>query len=368
LMYDLEQRLCEITDMDAFTLQPAAGAHGEFTGITIIKKYLESRGNKKKYIIVPDSAHGTNPATASMCGYSVIVINSNDEGEINLNELEFAMQNEDVAALMLTNPNTLGLFDKHILEITDIVHKYGGLCYYDGANMNAMLGKCKPGSMGFDVVHLNLHKTFSTPHGGGGPGSGPIGVKKVLEPYLPIPRIRKNKNAYYLDYKMSESIGSVKAFYGNFSILVRAYSYIVLLGRDGLKRASEYAVLNANYLRKELSKSYNIPYDRICQHEFVINDKHIPNDINTFDIAKRLLDYNVHAPTIYFPLIVEGAMMCEPTETESKKSLDDFIAIMNKIHKEAEEKPEILKKAPNNTTIGRLDEVYAARHPNLKYK
>ncbi|MHA1869678.1 MAG: aminomethyl-transferring glycine dehydrogenase subunit GcvPB, partial [Promethearchaeota archaeon] len=367
LMYNLETDLSEITGMDAFTLLPSAGAHGEFTGLTIIKKYFAVKGEKRKFIIVPDSAHGTNPASSSMNGFGVIVIKSNEEGEVSLDELEAAMKGGDVAGLMLTNPNTLGLFDKHILEITEIVHKYGGLCYYDGANLNAMMGICKPGDMGFDIVHVNLHKTFATPHGGGGPGAGPIGVKKFLIDYLPSPRIIKDsKDQYHLQDAVTNSIGKVKTFYGNFAVLVRAYTYIKLMGRDGLKRASENAVLNANYLRVKLKKLYNLPYDRICQHEFVLNDDNLPNGVTTMDVAKRLLDYGVHAPTIYFPLIVHGAIMIEPTETENKKTLDRFIAIMEKIKKDAEINPDILKKAPHNTPVGRLDDVLAARKPILK--
>ncbi len=370
LMYDLEQKLCTITGMDAFSLQPSAGAHGEFTGITLMKKYFEDKGEggKKKFIIIPDSAHGTNPATAAMCQYGVISIASNKKGEISLEELEAAMQQGDVAGLMLTNPNTLGLFDQNILKITEIVHKYGGLAYYDGANMNAMMGKCKPGEMGFDIIHLNLHKTFSTPHGGGGPGSGPVGVKKILEEFLPNPRIVKKNEEYELVNSASKSIGKVKVFFGNFSILVRAYTYIIMMGEDGLKRASENAVLNANYLRAILKSTYNLPYDRICQHEFVLNDETLANECTTLDLAKRLLDYGYHAPTIYFPLIVPGAIMIEPTETETKETMDLFADTLKKIKIESEEKPELLKNAPNTTVVGRLDEVGAARQPKLKYE
>ncbi|MHA1452169.1 MAG: aminomethyl-transferring glycine dehydrogenase subunit GcvPB [Promethearchaeota archaeon] len=368
LMYDLEQKLCTITGMDAFTLQPSAGAHGEFTGITLMKKYFDDKGEKKKFIIIPDSAHGTNPATAAMCQYGVISITSNERGEVSLEELEAAMQQGDIAGIMLTNPNTLGLFDKNILKITEIVHKYGGLTYYDGANMNAMMGKCKPGEMGFDIIHLNLHKTFSTPHGGGGPGSGPVGVKKFLTDMLPNPRIEKKKDEYQLVNSASKSIGKVKAFFGNFSILVRAYTYIIMLGEDGLTRASENAVLNANYLRSILKSTYNLPYDRICQHEFVLNDETLANECTTLDLAKRLLDYGYHAPTIYFPLIVHGAIMIEPTETETKETLDLFAETLKKIKVESEETPDLLKKSPITTLVGRLDEVAAARQPKLKYE
>jgi glycine dehydrogenase subunit 2 len=367
LIYRLENLLCELAGMNGFTLQPAAGAHGEFTGISIMKKYFETKGLTKKSIIIPDSAHGTNPATSAMCGYSVIVLNSTKDGKVNLNELRFAMEQGDVAGIMLTNPNTLGLFESEILEITKIVHENGGLCYYDGANMNALMGKCRPGDMGFDIVHLNLHKTFSTPHGGGGPGSGPVGVKTNLIDYLSNPRIIKDGEKYKLDNKSNNSIGKVKAFYGNFGVLVKAFTYIIMLGKDGLTRASENAVLNANYLRVKLSKIFNIPFDTICKHEFVLNDKNLPNDITTMDIAKRLLDYGVHAPTIYFPLIVEGAMMIEPTETESKLTLDGFIEVMEKIRSEIDENSTLLKNAPQRTPVGRLDDTLAARKPVLKF-
>lgn len=370
LLFDLEQKLSEITGMDDFSLQPAAGAQGEFAGISIIKKYFEVRGElkTKTKILIPDSSHGTNPATSAMCGFSVIVINSNDQGEIRLDELEFAMQKGDVAGIMLTNPNTLGLFERDILKITEMIHKYGGLTYYDGANMNALMGKCKPGDMGFDIIHLNLHKTFSTPHGGGGPGAGPVGVKKFLSEFLPNPRIIENKGVFVLVDSAKNSIGKIKAFYGNFAVLIRAYTYILMLGADGLKRASENAVLNANYLKVKLSEKYNLPIKRTCMHEFVINDLEMANEVSTLDIAKRLLDYGVHAPTIYFPLIIPGAMMIEPTESETKKTLDRFVEIMFSIFEESITDPDLLKKAPQNTSIGRLDQVQAARKPILRYK
>lgn len=368
LMYELEGKLCDIAGMDAFTLQPAAGAQGEFTGISIMKKYFSLKGENRNKIIIPDSAHGTNPATSGMCGYGVIVINSNESGEVSLDELEFAMKQGDVAGIMLTNPNTLGLFDRSILKITEIVHKYGGLAYYDGANMNAMFGKCKPGDMGFDIIHLNLHKSFSTPHGGGGPGSGPVGVKNELKEFLPNPRIVKNGEKYSIENTATKSIGNVKSFYGNFSVLVRAFTYILMLGEDGLTRASENAVINANYLRVKLSKTYKVAVNRICQHEFVLSDSTLRNDVSTEDVAKRLLDYGYYAPTIYFPLIVHGAMMIEPTETESLPTLDDFVETMEKIYEEAETNPDILKKAPHNTPVGRLDSVQAAKKPILRFQ
>ncbi|MHA1845302.1 MAG: aminomethyl-transferring glycine dehydrogenase subunit GcvPB [Promethearchaeota archaeon] len=365
LMNFLSRFLREITGMDAFTLQPAAGAHGELTGLLIIKKYFEQENNTKNKIVIPDSAHGTNPASAKLAGFSIIELQSTPEGEIPLDKLEFAMEEGDVAGLMLTNPNTLGLFDRNIEMITKIVHDNGGLCYYDGANLNPILGKCRPGDMGFDIVHLNLHKTFSTPHGGGGPGAGPVGVKKKLIPFLPEPRIPTIKKGINYNKSSPTSIGRIKSFWGNFGILVRAYSYIRALGAEGLKHVAEISVLNANYLRVKLKEKYYLPYNRTCMHEFVISDKNLPNEITTEDIAKRILDYGIYAPTIYFPLIVHGALMIEPTETESKSSLDHFISTMNKIFEECQENPEILKKAPHITPIGRLDAVLAARKPIL---
>ena len=365
ILYEISQMLGEITGMDGFTLQPAAGAHGELVGLLIIKKYFETRGIVKNKIIIPDSAHGTNPASAKMAGFSIIELQSNEQGEVPLDHLEYAMKQGDVAGIMLTNPNTLGVFDRQIKDITRIVHEHGGLCYYDGANMNPMLGICRPKDMGFDIVHLNLHKTFSTPHGGGGPGSGPVGVINELIPYLPIPCIVSTDKGLVCNHENHESIGRIKAFWGNFSIVLRAYVYIISLGGDGLKRVGQIAVLNANYLKTLLKKKYNLPYDRICQHEFVLSDKYLPNEITTEDIAKRILDYGFYAPTIYFPLVVNGALMVEPTETESKDSLDKFVEVMNQIHDEALNKPEKLKNAPSNTPIGRLDAVNAARKPIL---
>jgi glycine dehydrogenase subunit 2 len=365
LIHNISNMLGEITGMDGFTLQPAAGAHGELVGLLIMKKYFETKEVIKNKIIVPDSAHGTNPASAKMAGFSIIELQSNEYGEVPLDHLEFAMQQGDVAGIMLTNPNTLGVFDKYIKDITKIVHKYGGLCYYDGANLNPMLGICRPRDMGFDIVHLNLHKTFSTPHGGGGPGSGPVGVTNELVQFLPIPCITSTENGIVCTHDNIHSIGRIKAYWGNFGIILRAYVYILSLGAEGLKRVGQIAVLNANYLRTQLQKIYNLPYNRICQHEFVLSDKDMPNEITTEDIAKRILDYGYYAPTIYFPLIVNGALMIEPTETESKSSLDNFIEVMEKIYYEALNEPEKLKKAPLNTPIGRLDAVNAARKPIL---
>ena len=366
IIHNISNLLGEITGMEGFTLQPAAGAHGELVGLLVMKKFFETKGVVKNKIIVPDSAHGTNPASAKMAGFSIIELQSNEYGEVPLDHLEFAMQHGDVAGIMLTNPNTLGVFDRQIKDITRIVHKYGGLCYYDGANLNPMLGICRPRDMGFDIVHLNLHKTFSTPHGGGGPGSGPVGVTNELIPFLPIPCIISTKNGIVCTNDNTHSIGRIKAFWGNFGIILRAYVYILSLGAEGLKRVGQIAVLNANYLRYQLQKKYNLPFNRMCQHEFVLSDKDMPNEITTEDVAKRILDYGFYVPTIYFPLIVTGALMVEPTETESKNSLDNFVDVMYKIYDEALTTPEILKKAPLNTPVGRLDAVNAARNPVLK--
>ena len=365
LLYQLSNLLGQITGMDGFTLQPAAGAHGELVGLLIMKKYFENKGIKKQKIIVPDSAHGTNPASAKMAGFSIIEIKSNEHGEVPLDQLEFAMQEGGVAGIMLTNPNTLGVFDRQIMEITRLVHENDGLCYYDGANLNPMLGICRPRDMGFDIIHLNLHKTFSTPHGGGGPGSGPIGVVNDLIPFLPEPCLISTGEGIVCKENNSESIGRIKAFWGNFGVIVRAYAYILALGADGLKRVGQIAVLNANYLRVLLQQKYDLPYNRICQHEFVLSDRGMPNGVTTEDIAKRILDYGIYAPTIYFPLIVPGALMIEPTETESKQSLDYFVEVMNKILVEAKENPVLLKNAPHKTPVKRLDAILAARKPVL---
>ncbi len=369
LLHELELSLSEIAGMDRTTLQPAAGAHGELTGVMIIKAYHEKRGEgHRNKIIVPDSAHGTNPATAGMAGYKIVEIKSTKDGLVDLDALRAAV-GDDTAGLMLTNPNTLGIFDKGIKEIAEIVHEAGGLLYYDGANANAILGYARPGDMGFDVVHFNLHKTFSTPHGGGGPGSGPVGVKKELVPFLPVPMVEKKDDKYFLDYDYPDSIGKVKDFYGHFGILVRAYTYILTMGSDGLKKASEMAVLNANYLCSQLKDYYHLPIDTIYKHEFVLGGlKDTLSEVTTLDIAKRLLDLGYHPPTIYFPLIINEALMIEPTETESKETLDEFIQAMIQIAKEAESDPAILKSAPNRTKVRRPNEVKAARDINVKYE
>lgn len=367
LMYEMQRDLAEITGMDEFTLQPAAGAHGEMTGMLIIKAYLESRGEAKRTkVIVPDSAHGTNPASATMCGFKVVEVKSDERGGVDLESLKQVL-GPDVAALMLTNPSTLGLFEDNIKEIADLVHRAGGLLYYDGANLNAIMGYARPGDMGFDVVHLNLHKTFGTPHGGGGPGSGPVGVKAKLAPFLPKPVVVKQGDRYDLDYQRPQSIGRVKAFYGNFGVVVKAYTYIRALGGGGLKQVSEHAVLNANYIKHRLSDQLRIPFPRLCMHEFVASP---PKDlkekgVKTLDIAKRLLDYGYHPPTVYFPLIVEEALMIEPTETENKETLDQFADSLIKVLAEARENPDTLKNAPYTTPVRRLDEVTAARKPVL---
>lgn len=368
LMHSLSNMLCEITGMDDFSLQPAAGAHGELAGLMIIKEYHKKNGDqKRKNIIVPDSAHGTNPASAKVAGFDIVEIKSTKEGKVDLESLKKAL-NSQTAGLMLTNPNTLGIFEDDIEEISKLVHEAGGLLYYDGANMNAIMGVARPGDMGFDVIHLNLHKTFSTPHGGGGPGSGPVGVKEVLSKFLPTPTIRKKEKTYFLNYDQKDSIGKIKNFYGNFGMFVRAYTYVLALGSDGLKEASEIAVLNANYLKEMLKDEYNIPIDILCKHEFILNGIKGAKEVSTLDIAKRMIDYGFHPPTIYFPLVVENAMMFEPTETESKETLDDFIAALNKIAKEAKTNPELLKNAPHNTPVRRLDEVKAARTPVLRWE
>ncbi|RDU35135.1 aminomethyl-transferring glycine dehydrogenase subunit GcvPB [Neobacillus piezotolerans] len=369
LMYDLQQHLIEITGMDEVTLQPAAGAHGEWTGLMMIRAFHEANNDvKRTKVIVPDSAHGTNPASATVAGLETVTVKSNENGLVDLEDLRRVV-GEDTAALMLTNPNTLGLFEENILEMAEIVHGAGGKLYYDGANLNAVLSKARPGDMGFDVVHLNLHKTFTGPHGGGGPGSGPVGVKADLIPFLPKPVVTKRGDEYVFDYDRPQSIGRVKPFYGNFGINVRAYTYIRSMGPDGLKAVTEYAVLNANYMMRRLQPHFDLPFDRHCKHEFVLSGRRQKKlGVRTLDIAKRLLDFGYHPPTIYFPLNVEECIMIEPTETESKETLDGFIDTMIQIAKEAEENPEIVQEAPHTTVVGRLDETTAARKPVLRYR
>ena len=369
VLHDAERVFCEITGMDAMTFQPAAGANGEFPGLLLIRAYHESRGDvKRTKIIVPDSAHGTNPASATMAGYQVINIPSTKEGCVDLEALKAAV-GEDTAGLMLTNPNTVGLFDKNILEITRIVHESGGLCYYDGANLNAVMGVARPGDMGFDTVHLNLHKTFSTPHGGGGPGSGPVGCKAFLGKFLPGKEIREENGVFYrADYE--KSIGMVRAFYGNFLVVVKALCYALTLGAEGIRDAAHMAVLNANYLRVRLSEAYHMAYQETCMHEFVMTLQPEKEElqVSAMDIAKALLDYGIHPPTMYFPLIVHEALMVEPTETESPENLEELISAFMEIHRKAQEDPKWIRSAPHKTEISRLDEVQAARNPKLHYE
>jgi len=368
LMYKLQEKLKYITGMDAITLQPAAGAHGELTGMMVIKKYFEVKGetNRKK-VIIPDSAHGTNPASAKMCGFDIVEVKSNERGQVDVEALK-ELLDENVAAIMMTNPNTLGIFEEKVLEISDLMHKNGSLLYYDGANFNAIMGWTNPALMGFDVVHLNLHKTFATPHGGGGPGAGPVGVVEKLKDYLPTPVIEKKEDKYIRNYNLPNTIGKVRSFYGNFGVLVRAYAYILMMG-ENLKLASGDAVLNANYIKEKLKGVYDLPYDEPCMHEFVLSgEKQHHQGVSTLGIAKRLMDSNCHPPTVYFPLIVHEAIMIEPTETESKAVLDEFIDTMLKIAKEIEESPEEVLKSPLKTPVKRVDETLAARQPNLVQK
>ncbi|GIO27500.1 aminomethyl-transferring glycine dehydrogenase subunit GcvPB [Ornithinibacillus bavariensis] len=368
MMYDLQQALQEITGMAGVSLQSAAGAHGEWTGLMMIRAFHEANGDfHRTKVIVPDSAHGTNPASASVAGFESVTVKTNEKGLVDLEDLKRVV-GDDTAALMLTNPNTLGLFETEILEMAEIVHGVGGKLYYDGANLNAIMGYARPGDMGFDVVHLNLHKTFTGPHGGGGPGSGPVGVSAELEPFLPKPLVVKKDDFYTLEYDRPQSIGRVKPFYGNFGINLRAYTYIRTMGAEGLKKVSEYAVLNANYMMRKLEKVYDLPYNQHCKHEFVLSGKRQKKlGVRTLDIAKRLLDFGYHPPTVYFPLNVEEAMMIEPTETESKETLDGFINTLLIIADEAENNPEIVQEAPHNTIMKRMDETTAARKPILRY-
>ena len=367
LMCDLECCLAEISGFDRVTLQPAAGAHGELTGMMLIRAYLESQGNPRTKVLIPDSAHGTNPASCTLCGYTTVPVASGSDGCADPKAIAELMD-EEVAAIMITNPNTLGLFEQNIAEITKIVHDQGGLVYGDGANLNALLGKSRPGDMEIDVMHFNLHKTFSTPHGGGGPGSGPVALKKELIPFMPVPTPEVKNGVYYFDYDRPQTIGKVRAFHGNFGIMVRAYAYILALGASGLKQVAETAVINANYLMQRLKGVYHLPYDTVCKHECIFSDE-LQNEygVTTMDIAKRLMDYGFHPPTVYFPLIVHGALMIEPTETESKETLDEFIDAMRAIAREAKEEPELLKTAPHTPKVRRLDETTAARKPKLRY-
>lgn len=368
LLYSLEQMLAEIGGMDDVSLQPSAGAQGELTGLMLIRAYLSAQGNPRKKIIVPDTAHGTNPASSALCGYDVLQISSNEQGVIAPAAVADAMD-DDVAALMVTNPNTLGLFEKNIAAIAEVVHGKGGLVYLDGANLNALMGIAKPGHMGVDVLHMNLHKTFSTPHGGGGPGAGPVAVKRFLRDFLPTPRIEKTASGFEVVEDRPASIGRVRSFFGNFGVLVRAYAYILALGGNGLEETSRVALLNANYIRSKLEKYYQLAYNEPCMHECIFTDRlQHKNGVSTLDVAKRLLDYGFHPPTIYFPLVVSGALMIEPTETETPETLDRFIEAMIVIAREARETPDLVKNAPYTTPVRRLDEAKAARKPVLRWE
>ena len=387
LMYELAEYLKEISGLDAVSLQPAAGAHGELTGVMMIRKYFEKKGENRTKVLVPDSAHGTNPATVTLSGFQPVGFASNEKGQIDPAALDKALD-ESFACFMITNPNTLGIFEKDIRAISEIAHRKGVLLYMDGANLNAYMGYVRPGDIGFDCIHFNLHKTFSTPHGGGGPGSGPVGVKKLLEPFLPVPIVARRQgsgcrgpgrtpdpgtpepqNPFFLDYNRPDSIGKVLAFFGNFSVMVRAYVYIRMLGAQGLKDVSECAVLNANYVKAALAGTYGLKYPDHCMHEVVLDGTPFKEyGVRTLDIAKRLLDYGVHAPTVYFPLIVPEALMIEPTETESRETLDDFIAIMKRIAQEAKENPQLLHDAPLRTPVRRLDEAKASRELDVAYR
>lgn len=368
VIYTAEKMLCEITGMDGMTFQPAAGAHGEYTGLLLIRKYHQSRGDTARTkIIVPDSAHGTNPASATMAGFKVVSVPSNEQGGVDLDALRKAV-GPDTAGLMLTNPNTVGLFDPNILEITQIIHDAGGLCYYDGANLNAIMGHVRPGDMGFDCVHLNLHKTFSTPHGGGGPGSGPVGCKAMLAQFLPSPHVEE-KDGKFVFAAPEHTMGQVRSFYGNFLVVVKALAYLITLGKEGIPEASAGAVLNANYLMKQLAGAYDMSYDTQCMHEFVMTLQGLAHDtgVTAMDVAKRLLDFGMHPPTMYFPLIVHEALMVEPTETESMETLDEAARVFLDILAEAKTDAESLHHAPHDCPIGRPDEVTAARSPILRY-
>lgn len=370
LMYKLQESLKVLTGMDAISLQPAAGAHGEFSGMLVIKKYFEQINEPRKKVIVPDSAHGTNPASAAMAGFEILQVKSDEHGQVDIDNLKAIIneQGKDIAAIMMTNPNTVGIFEEKVLEISEIMHKNGSLLYYDGANLNAIMGYTNPAIMGFDVCHINLHKTFSTSHGGGGPGAGPIGVVDKLKDFLPVPVIECNGGVYSRNYNLPDSIGKVRSFYGNFGVLVRAYTYILMMGNE-LKHVTEDAVLNANYLKTKLKDVYDIAYNERCMHEFVIcGEKQKEQGSSALHIAKRLMDYKIHPPTIYFPLIVHEALMVEPTESETKERLDDFVEIMLKIADEIQKNPELVNDAPHNAPIKKVNETLAARKPDLCFK
>ena len=371
--YNLQKSLAELTGLSRFTLNPCAGAHGELTGLMIIRAYHDSRGDdKRRKVIIPDSAHGTNPASAAVCGMDVVEVKSLDDGTVDVDDLKakIAEHADEVAAMMMTNPNTLGIFERNIPAIAQMVHKCGALMYYDGANLNPMLGVARPGDMGFDVMHINLHKTFSTPHGGGGPGSGPVGVRKGMEDFLPTPRVEydEQSDTFTIATDDEKSMGSVGNFFGNFGVVLKAYAWICSLGKEHIKEVGPLATLNANYIKQQLKDVYELPIEGVCKHEFVFDGlKDKSTGVTTMDVAKRLLDYGYHAPTIYFPLLFHEAMMIEPTESESKETIDSFIEVMRTIAREAKEQPELVKTAPHTTPIGRVDDVLAAKQPVLTY-
>lgn len=367
VLWELEQLLCEISGMTKMSLQPAAGAHGELLGLLMTRAYHQDHGNPRKKVILPDSSHGTNPSSAHIAGYEVVSLKSDANGEVDVEGLKKIID-EETACFMVTNPNTLGLFERKISEIQKIVHDAGALLYYDGANLNPLLGLARPGDMGFDIVHINVHKTFTTPHGGGGPGAGPVGVKERLVKYLPVPTVEKKGDRYFLKGDHSSSVGKIRSFVGSVGILLRAYTYIRSLGQEGLEKVGRGAIINANYLLAKLKKIYNLPYDRTCMHEFVLSTKGVNKDLRAIDVAKRLIDLGIHPPTIYFPLIVPEALMIEPTETESKQTLDVFVQAMTQIVQESKENPEILHQAPQKMPISRPDETTAARNPILRWK
>lgn len=372
--YDLQKALAELTGLSEFTLNPCAGAHGELTGLMVIRSYHQAHGDERRTkVIIPDSAHGTNPASAAVCGLEVVEVKSMPDGTVDLESLQTLLQEHanEVAAMMMTNPNTVGMFEKRIPEIARLVHDCGGLMYYDGANLNPMLGVARPGDMGFDVMHINLHKTFSTPHGGGGPGCGPVGVRKGLEKYLPTPRVvfQEDLQALTVETNNEDTLGSIGNFFGNFGVMLKAYAYILSLGKEHVKMVGPLATLNANYIKESLKDLYELPIDGVCKHEFVFDGlKDKSTGVTTMDIAKRLLDYGYHAPTIYFPLLFHEAMMIEPTESESKETIDAFIHVMRTIAQEAKERPEVVRTAPHSTPIGRVDDVQAAKQPVLTYQ
>jgi glycine dehydrogenase subunit 2 len=368
LMFALEEMLAEIVGMDAVSLQPAAGAQGELTGLMMIRAYHQDKGRSPRRVLIPDTAHGTNPASCALNGLTAVPFPTGADGVVHPDQLA-ALIDDDVAAVMITNPNTLGLFERSLPVVAKMIHDKGGLVYGDGANLNALMGRARPGDLGVDVMQFNLHKTFTTPHGGGGPGCGPVAMKKILEPYRPAPVVKKDGDAYRLDRQRPKTVGRLRSFVGNFGMMVRAYAYIREMGREGLKDATDMAVLNANYVRARLRDSYDVPYDTTCMHEVILSDKRQRDTgVKTLDIAKRLIDYGFHPPTVYFPLLVAGAMMIEPTETESKETLDAFIEAMQKIAKEAVETPEVLHAAPSLTRLGRLDEARAARKPVMRWR